>query len=60
MNSKKKRFVNPMKIEVTQRARTETILGKSPVILNGHQPPRANYPYYADIPFIVSAHAAIH
>ena len=41
----KKRFVNPIKIEVTQRARTETILGKSPAISNGHQPPRADYPY---------------
>ena len=28
MNSRKKRFVNPIKIEVTRRARTETILGK--------------------------------
>ena len=23
----------------------ETILGKSPAIFNGHQPPRADYPY---------------
>ena len=23
----------------------ETILGKLPAILNGHQPPRADYPY---------------
>ena len=28
MNSRKKQFVNPIKIEVTRRARTETILGK--------------------------------
>ena len=45
MNSRKKRFVNPIKIEVTRRARTETILGKSPAICNGHQPPRADDPY---------------
>ena len=47
MNSRKKRFVNPIRIEVTRRARTETILGKSPAISNGHQPPRADYPYTA-------------
>ena len=40
-----KQFVNPIKIEVTRRARRETILGKSPAISNGHQPPRAEYPY---------------
>ena len=39
VNSRKKRFVNPIKIEVTRRARTETNLGKSPAIPNGHQPP---------------------
>ena len=38
-NSRKKRFVNPIKIEVTRRSRMETILGKSPAIFNGHQPP---------------------
>ena len=37
--------IDTLKIEVTQRARTETILGKSPPISNGHQPPRADYPY---------------
>ena len=41
----KKRFVNPIKMEVTRRARTETILGKSPAIFNGHQPPQADDPY---------------
>ena len=45
VNSRKKRIVNPIKIEVTRRARTEMILGKSPVIFNGHQPPRADYTY---------------
>ena len=45
MNSRKKRFVNPVKIEVTRRARMEMILGKSPAIFNGHQPPRADDPY---------------
>ena len=50
VNSRKKRFVNPIKIEVTQRARMETILGKSPAILNGHQPPRADYPYVSYSP----------
>ena len=45
VNSRKKRFVNPIKIEVTRRARTETILGKSPAIFNEHQPPRADDPY---------------
>ena len=45
MNSRKKRIVNLIKIEATRRARTETILGKSPAIFNGHQPPRADYPY---------------
>ena len=47
MNSRKKRFVNPIKIEVTRRARTEMILGKSPAIYNGYQPPRADDPYTA-------------
>ena len=47
MNSRKKEFVNPIKIEVTRRARTETILGKSSAIFNGHQPPRADDPYGA-------------
>ena len=42
---RKKWFVNPIKIKVTRRARTETILGKSPAIFNGHQPPRADDPY---------------
>ena len=32
-------------IEVTRSARMETILGKSPAIFNGHQPPRTVYPY---------------
>ena len=50
MNSRKKRFVNPIKIEVTRRARTEMILGKSPAIYNGHQPPRADDPYSPKIP----------
>ena len=45
VNSRKKRIVNLIKIEVTRRARTETILGKSPAIFNGHQPPRADDPY---------------
>ena len=45
VNSRKKRIVNPIKIEVTRRARTETILGKSPAIFNGHQPTRADYQY---------------
>ena len=45
MNSRKKRFVNPIKIEVTRSARMETILGKFPAIFNGHQPPRADDPY---------------
>ena len=45
MNSRKKRFVNPIEIEVIKSARMETILGKSPAICNGHQPPRADYPY---------------
>ena len=45
VSSRKKQFVNPIKIEGIRRARTETILGKSPAILNGHQPPRADYPY---------------
>ena len=45
VNSRKKQFVNPIKINVTRRARTERILGKSPAILNEHQPPRADYPY---------------
>ena len=27
------------------RGRAETILGKCPAILNGHQPPLADYPY---------------
>ena len=45
MNSRKKRFVNPIKIEVTRKARTEMILGKYLAIFNGHQPPRADDPY---------------
>ena len=39
MNRRKKRFENPIKIEVTRRARMATILGKPPAISNGHQPP---------------------
>ena len=45
MNSKKKPFVHPIKIEVTRKARTETILGKAPAIFNGPQPPQADDPY---------------
>ena len=45
VNSRKKRFVNPIKIGVTRRARIETIWGKAPAIFNGHQPPRADDPY---------------
>ena len=46
----KKRFVNLIKIGVTRRARMEIILGKTPVISNGHQPPRAVDPYVVTIP----------
>ena len=45
MKSSKKRFVNPIKIEVTQSIRMETNLGKAPAISNGLQPPRAVYPH---------------
>ena len=45
VNSGRKRFVNPIKIELTRSVRMETTLGKAPAIYNGHQPPRAVYPY---------------
>ena len=45
VNSRKKRFVNPIQIGVTQRAKMERILGMTPAISNGHQPPRAVDPY---------------
>ena len=57
VNSRKKRFVNPIKIEVTRRARTETILGKSPAIFNGHQPPRVLDPYRRVFP---NCHTRLH
>ena len=49
VNSRKKRFVNPIKIELTRSVRMETTLGKAPAIYNGHQPPRAVYPYDIDL-----------
>ena len=49
VNSRKKRFVNPRKIEVIRSGRMEKILGKSPAIFIGHQPPRAVYPYVIQI-----------
>ena len=36
MNSRKKRFVNSIKIEVTGSARMETILGKTSAIFDGN------------------------
>ena len=38
VNRRKKRFVNPIKIEVTRRARMETILGKSPATSSSRLP----------------------
>ena len=51
-NSRKKQFVNPIKIEVTRWARIETILGEAPAIVNRHQPPRAVYPYICVCVFV--------
>ena len=45
VNSRKKWFVNSIKIGVTRRARMEIILGKTPAISNAHQPPRAVDPW---------------
>ena len=39
VNSRKKWFVNPIKIGVTQRFRMEIIFAKTPAIFNGHHPP---------------------
>ena len=36
VNSRKKRFVNPIKIAVTRSDRMETTLGKTPAIFNGN------------------------
>ena len=52
VNSRKKRFVNPIKIELTRSVRMETTLGKAPAIYNGHQPPRAVYPYVQNFLYI--------
>ena len=41
----KKTIVNPIKVVVTQSARMETIIRKATAIFNGHQPPRAVFPY---------------
>ena len=44
VNSRKKLFVNLIKIGVIQSAKMETILEKAPAFFNVHQPPRAVYP----------------
>ena len=55
VNSRKKRFVNPMQIEVIRIARMETLFGKFHAIFNGHQPPRAVNPYRVNIDLLQTA-----
>ena len=45
VNSRKKRFVNPIEIEVTQSIRIKKNLGKASAMSKGHHHPRAVYSY---------------